>query len=96
MLDDPPTIVRLGTVDIINPDDKSSGSTEDVSIVEIIKHPMYRRNYQFHDIALVRLARDVEISTFIYPACVNTYMTFPDAGLPVTVVGWGETDANGK
>lgn len=91
--DESPQIVRLGTVDVLNPKDQSSGHVDDVFIAEIITHPQYKRNYQFYDIALIRLVRQVEATQFIYPACINTYLNFPDAGFPVTVVGWGETDA---
>lgn len=92
VLDESPYIVRLGTVDVLNPSDQSSGYVDDVFISEIIKHPLYKRNYQFYDIALIKLVREAVVSTFIYPACINSFLNFPDAGSPATVVGWGETD----
>lgn len=62
--------------------------------VESIVTPDYDPQSFAHDIALVRLARDVQFTSFIKPICLPR--TAADSGLQagnnVTVAGWGHTD----
>jgi secreted trypsin-like serine protease len=53
-----PSIVRLGDQNLKS---RSDGLREvDIAIAEFIKHEQYRANSRYYDIALIRLANDVE------------------------------------
>lgn len=62
---------------------------------EVIPHPQYdptNINRQ-HDIALIRLAQDVDYTDFIRPVCLPLPKVRQDisAGDILTVAGWGRT-----
>lgn len=69
----------------------------DVAIESIIPHEGYSFGYQRpNDIALLRLARDVQFTQNIQPLCLPT-MSADDrtrsyAGATFTVAGWGRTE----
>lgn len=63
-------IVRLGVVHLT---DKRS---QDVAVTKVIPHPLYR-NERYHDIGLLQLASDVEMTTGIRPACLFTTPDIP-------------------
>lgn len=64
-----PTVVRLGQVNL-TPD--TVEGAEEIPIAETIMHPDYRSNRVYHDIALVRLARNATMNDLVYPACLRT------------------------
>ncbi|XP_017874639.1 PREDICTED: serine protease easter [Drosophila arizonae] len=102
------TGVRLGDWDTTsNPDciTGRNGKTDcndpyvDVGVSERIPHPQYPGNTrdQFHDIALLRLSREVAFTNFISPVCLpilpqqrNTIFL----GRKMFVAGWGRTETN--
>ncbi|KAL9699553.1 hypothetical protein quinque_002994 [Culex quinquefasciatus] len=63
-----PVIVRLGEHNLDNDLDHQI----DFDIREIVKHPSYRANSAYHDIALIELKRAVRFSRYIRPACLWT------------------------
>ncbi|CAG9786651.1 unnamed protein product [Diatraea saccharalis] len=81
-----PTIIRAGVVQLGGNtfDDKT-----DYRIAQSYVYPNYSRSLKYHDIALLRLQRPVEISSTLNAACLYTSDADPDA--PVTVTGWGRT-----
>lgn len=80
-----PSIVRAG---VINIGDNSWNSETDYRIADIINHPKYTRIEKYHDLALLRLERDVRISSKLYPVCIETGEIPPRS--PLTVTGWGK------
>ena len=79
--------MRLGEHNLRGPDN----SQRDVSVLDIIRHPLYDRRTQNHDIALIRLAEIITYSDEISPVCLpRDSDVFPD-GMDCTVTGWGET-----
>ncbi|TDG40257.1 hypothetical protein AWZ03_013327 [Drosophila navojoa] len=102
------TGVRLGDWDTTsNPDciTGRNGKTDcndpyvDVGVSERIPHPQYPGNTrdQLHDIALLRLSREVAFTNFISPVCLpilpeqrNTIFL----GRKMFVAGWGRTETN--
>lgn len=67
----------------------------EVGYEEIIPHPQYddKNNNRHHDIALIRLAADIELSDFIRPVCLPLPATKQDinTGSLLIVAGWGRT-----
>lgn len=71
----------------------------DVPVEENIVHEDYDANSkdQHHDIALLRLSRNVEYSEFIRPICLpigNSLRNFDLAGIALEVSGWGKTEVS--
>lgn len=66
-----------------------------VGIEEIIVHPEYdpSSNNQFHDIALLRLNKDIEFTDFIQPICLSTKSELPPSFI---AAGWGRTENMAK
>lgn len=62
---------------------------------ELIPHPQYdpRNTNNYHDIALIRLAQDVQYNDFIRPVCLPLPTTRQpiNPGELLTVAGWGRT-----
>lgn len=86
-----PTTVRLGTVTLIpDPDNPPI----DIDVESVIRHPEYRTNRNYHDIALIRLVSAVTLGDSLYPACLNADMTDTPTQQILTVIGYGRTQAN--
>ncbi|XP_061394423.1 LOW QUALITY PROTEIN: serine protease snake [Musca vetustissima] len=65
----------------------------DIKILVIILHPKYRSSSYYHDIALLKLTRDVEFSETIQPACLWQQ---PDMDMSLGIAtGWGRTEFMG-
>ncbi|XP_046965777.1 serine protease persephone-like [Vanessa cardui] len=83
-----PSIVRVGVIEI--------GSNEwnketDIRIEKIIKHPSYVRSAKYHDLALLKLERPIEVSANLNAICL--YTNKEDPTIPLTLTGWGTTSA---
>lgn len=85
-----PIFVRLGVVEWNSTDD--SLAPVDAEIEDIIIHPLYQSHLRYHDIALIKLRQNVEFSTFIRPACLNSDLKDVDSDIPLVVIGWGVTN----
>ncbi|XP_065372233.1 serine protease grass-like [Calliphora vicina] len=67
-------------------------AVEDVGIEEIIKHNDYKNNL-YHDIALLRLNRKVQIQQHIKTICLPIYNDLRTKEYPEYVIsGWGATE----
>lgn len=94
------TGVRLGEYDTNSKQD-CTGIDEDtkicadpimrVGIEETIVHPKYNLSSidQFHDIALIRLNKDIDFTDFIQPICLPKKSKLPSNFM---AAGWGQTE----
>ncbi|KAL0269884.1 UNVERIFIED_CONTAM: hypothetical protein PYX00_007471 [Menopon gallinae] len=80
-----PVRVRLGDYNLHSTND--GATPEDYSISEIINHPDYKPPAKYHDIALLKLGRRVNIRKNIRPACLHTKSGLPEP--KVIAIGWG-------
>ncbi|KAH8250282.1 hypothetical protein KR026_010176 [Drosophila bipectinata] len=86
----PPDMVRLGTRQL----NETSTSQQDIKILIIILHPKYRSSAYYHDIALLKLTRQVQFSEAVRPACL---WQGPELQIPTVVAaGWGRTEFLGS
>ncbi|KAF5271711.1 hypothetical protein FQA39_LY08034 [Lamprigera yunnana] len=67
---------------------------QNVAVEENIPHEGYDPNTidRYHDIALVRLQREVEFTDFIRPICLPFDLNIEYPGINMTVAGWGRTE----
>lgn len=93
----PPTMVRLGDEDLYSKDDYFADNLN-VSIDEIIVHDEYRTGARGkNDIALLKLAKSVEFTNYILPACLwDTKESIEDYQDFVQVAGWGVTETGNR
>merc|ERR1711936_382989 len=66
-----------------------------IAVERVIKRPDYDTNSVNNDIALLRLAEDVEMTSNIVPACLPTSSSQQYAGWQALVSGWGTTSTGG-
>ncbi|XP_055851412.1 serine protease snake-like isoform X2 [Episyrphus balteatus] len=86
----PPDVVRLGAHKLSSPNSQA----QDIKITIIILHPKYRASLYYHDIALIKLARPVEFTEKIQPACL---WQLPSLDIPrSSAAGWGRTEFMGS
>lgn len=76
-------IVQLGDIYVNGP------LTQNFGIRNIIPHPNYRRNINYHDIALIELDKTVKFSRYIKPACLPILSAEPKK---LIVCGFGKQD----
>ncbi|XP_050086835.1 uncharacterized protein LOC126571957 isoform X8 [Anopheles aquasalis] len=82
-----PDVVRIGDIDLSeNPNYQPE---KDIKILEFIGHPNHTFRLRYHDIALVRLERKVELSATVAPACLwhDDEIRFK----ALEAAGWGAT-----
>lgn len=53
----PPDVVRLGDINLY--DDSDDQYAQQLKIVEIVRHPEHRFSSRYHDLALLRLEKNV-------------------------------------
>lgn len=81
--------VRLGALNLETAD--KDEEVQDFRVIERIRHPSYKRPSEYHDIALLRLERDVRFGAFIKPCCLANHL--PDTGEGKAIaMGWGRVD----
>ncbi|XP_059475732.1 venom protease-like [Neocloeon triangulifer] len=82
-------VVRLGDLEISN--DFDGARPQMVLVADRIPHPEYRPPARYNDIALLRLARDVEFNAFVRPACLHRVKELPGPGeqRQFVATGWG-------
>lgn len=84
-------VVRLGEHDYN--DDFDGANHEDYDVADTITYPGYKHPEAYHDLALLKLSRKVQLQRFIRPVCLpwgretNVDLT----GKQVTLTGWGDT-----
>lgn len=79
-----PTFVRIG--DLIFDDETDDAQPETIEISDIIIYPSYNNRLKYNNIALLRLARDIQFNSYARPACLNTELSIPVNKAVVT--GW--------
>lgn len=68
-----------------------------VAVSERIKHPEYKPPSKYHDIALLRLAKDAIFDEgFARPACLSTEPAVETKYKKATATGWGLTEWDGE
>ncbi|XP_033308848.1 serine protease snake-like [Bombus bifarius] len=82
--------VRLGDLNLERTDDDAR--PQNYLIIERIKHNKYQSRFAYHDIALLKLEKDVEFNAWIRPSCLP--YSLPDIGTDgkATASGWGRVD----
>lgn len=80
-----PDVVRFGDLNIFGPE--GDEHAQQIGIAEVIRHPEHRFSANYHDIALLRLERNVTINNAVIPACL---WTDPEVRFGrLNAVGWG-------
>ncbi|XP_049533178.1 uncharacterized protein LOC125949824 [Anopheles darlingi] len=70
-----PVVVRLGDLDLYNP--KDDRYVQQIEIAEIVRHPEFKFDSAYHDVALLRLKQPVTVTDFVTPACLYTNDSLP-------------------
>ncbi|KAM7364380.1 serine protease 7 [Cochliomyia hominivorax] len=91
--------IRLGEYDISSEIDcigsDCNNKVLELDFEEVIPHPQYdpKNVNRYHDIALIRLAENVNYNDFIRPVCLPLPTTKQEirTGAILTVAGWGRT-----
>ena len=80
----------LGDLNLERTDDDAR--PENYRIIERIKYNKYQGRFAYHDIALLKLEKDVEFNAWIRPSCLP--YSLPDIGTDgkATASGWGRVD----
>lgn len=81
---------RLGDLNLERLDD--SPKSENFRVIKRIRNPQYKPPSQYHDIALLKLERNVEFNEWIRPSCLP--YSLPDSGPDgkATATGWGDVE----
>ncbi|KYM97718.1 PREDICTED: venom serine protease Bi-VSP-like [Cyphomyrmex costatus] len=82
--------VRLGDLNLVQSNDNAKPQT--IAIQERIRHPDYKRPLEYHDIAILRLAKEAVYDAYVRPACLP--VDWPDVGPndKAVATGWGLVD----
>lgn len=82
-----PDVVRLGDLNLYSADDDQYA--QQFSIAAIIRHPEYKFSRSYHDVALLRLNRNVSLNETVLPACLwsDEEVRFKE----LIATGWGNT-----
>uniref|UniRef100_A0A182F3H4 Peptidase S1 domain-containing protein n=1 Tax=Anopheles albimanus TaxID=7167 RepID=A0A182F3H4_ANOAL len=84
----PPDVVRLGDINLY--DDSDDQYAQQLKIVEIVRHPEHRFSSRYHDLALLRLEKNVTLHDTVAPGCLwNDEKEIPFPTMEAT--GWGAT-----
>lgn len=69
-----------------------SPKSENFRVIKRIRNPQYKPPSQYHDIALLKLERNVEFNEWIRPSCLP--YSLPDSGPDgkATATGWGDVE----
>uniref|UniRef100_A0A182W6E1 Peptidase S1 domain-containing protein n=1 Tax=Anopheles minimus TaxID=112268 RepID=A0A182W6E1_9DIPT len=82
-----PDVVRLGDINLY--DDSDNQYAQQLKIVEIIRHPEHRFSSRYHDLALLRLEKNVVLHDTVAPGCLWNDEEIPFPTMEAT--GWGST-----
>ncbi|XP_063899087.1 serine protease snake [Helicoverpa armigera] len=86
----PITYVAVGA---ISRDDAAADTSKVYKVKNIIKHPEYRPPNKYNDIALLETEKEINLSQFVVPACLDVGDTTNDG--KVLATGWGLTAYRG-
>ncbi|XP_055542434.1 uncharacterized protein LOC129728079 [Wyeomyia smithii] len=82
-----PDVVRFGDINLFSADDDMYA--QQLKIAEIIRHPEHKYASYYHDIALLRLEKNVRLHDTVAPACLWLDDEIRFRKLEAT--GWGKT-----
>ncbi|XP_058449203.1 uncharacterized protein LOC131429172 [Malaya genurostris] len=82
-----PDVVRFGDIDLFSADDDQYA--QQLKIAGLIRHPMHKFSGHYHDIALVKLEKNVRLHDTVVPACLWLDEEIRFRNLEAT--GWGKT-----
>ncbi|XP_058448575.1 uncharacterized protein LOC131428554 [Malaya genurostris] len=82
-----PDVVRFGDLNIYSSDDDKYA--QQISIAKIIRFPEHRFATLYHDIALIKLEKNITVHDTVVPACLWTDDEIRFRTLEAT--GWGKT-----
>ncbi|XP_053673813.1 uncharacterized protein LOC128724074 [Anopheles nili] len=83
----PPDVVRLGDINLYDSSDDKYA--QQLKIVEIIRHPEHRFSSRYHDLALLKLEKNVTLHDTVAPGCLWNDEEIPFPSMEAT--GWGAT-----
>ncbi|XP_038112309.1 uncharacterized protein LOC6037536 isoform X2 [Culex quinquefasciatus] len=81
-----PDVVRFGDLNIFSAE--GDETAQQVKIAEVIRHPEHRFSANYHDVALLRLERNVTINKAVVPACLWPHQEVRFKRMHA--VGWGQ------
>lgn len=83
-------VVRVGDLNLVRTDDDAK--PQDIPIIKRIRHPLYKRPAEYHDIALLQLKTNVVFNKWVRPCCLP--YSLPDTGIDnnATATGWGHVE----
>lgn len=81
----PPDVVRLGDLDLFSAADDMYA--QQLKIVKVVRHPEHSFLASYHDVALLKLERNVTLDQTVAPACLwsDEEVRFPK----MIATGWG-------
>lgn len=82
-----PDVVRLGDLDLTSASDDQY--VQQFRIVAILRHPEHRYSRSYHDVALLKLDRNVTLDETVVPACL--WRDYEVRFRELIATGWGST-----
>ncbi|KAF6198849.1 hypothetical protein GE061_006872 [Apolygus lucorum] len=89
----PAKYARIGDLDTLS--DTDGAKPEVLDIVRRVNHPGYRGIQLYNDIALYKLAKNVNLSPYIRPICLPVSQN-DDLSTSAIATGWGHTEWSGR
>nr|XP_022913253.1 serine protease snake-like [Onthophagus taurus] len=80
----PVKVVRIGDLDTAT--DKDDAAPQEFSVINTYPHPNYTIDSLYNDIAILKLNKPVQITTYVKPACLQSELEFKGR---LTATGWG-------
>lgn len=77
--------MRVGLIDLLTPGD----AMQERNVAERIKYPDYKFSVRYHDIALLKLDRPLDLNPRVRPACLEVNLQIP--GKSAIASGFGKT-----
>lgn len=82
-----PTQVRVGDLNLKRNDDDARPQLR--KIIDIIRHPDYKKPLEYHDIALIKMESPVKFDAYVRPACLPYGNVITENAI---ATGWGRVD----
>ncbi|KAG8035025.1 hypothetical protein G9C98_005448 [Cotesia typhae] len=82
-----PTQVRVGDLNLKRNDDDAKPQSK--KIIDIIRHPDYKKPLEYHDIALIKMESSVKFDAYVRPACLPYGNVITENAI---ATGWGRVD----
>ncbi|CAD1478693.1 unnamed protein product, partial [Heterotrigona itama] len=86
--------VRLGDLNLEKMEDDAGAIN--VRVIERIRHPLYKLSSRYHDIALLKLEREITFTRFIRPCCLADSLSDNNSSDKAIAMGWGTVEWGGN